>query len=288
MLTAKQLIIAFFQQFLIVLMVLIVGWVVVASMGEVGEAEAQAPAIVSQDSLARDLAEVQRTYRGQLEEYRLANQQFVVAQQEASQLGTLSSLESAVKATQKVMIIRDQVLSDQVLITYVKMLELELRQAGGVKPSAKDQTLLVLEETTKALTRHLESTKSSVDRQAIAARADDFEALVPLYTFGVDFTRQLLVLAKLRTSYNDAVSIFTTLSTQEMELSSLARDERERALDEINLSLADIDSQLDLVDLEMDESLDKAKVSKSKLLDEIFVKLVQVGNYLDEVHVPTR
>lgn len=279
MLAAKHIFIVLVQQLLVVLAVVMMGWIVMASVSEI---EAQTPTILGQDVLERDLAEVQRSYRGQLEEYRVAQQQFVVAQQESVQLGTLSSLEAAVKATQKVMIIRDQV-----LLSYVKILELELRLADGLELSLKDKALLALEETTKSLNRHLDSTRASLDRPAIATRADDFLALEPLYTFSVEFSRELLLLAKLRNSYDTAAGVFNELADQELELTAIAQEERQRALEEVRLSLVDVDYLLDLTELEFEESLVRGRVRKNKSLDSIYVELIQLVNFLDELHIPT-
>jgi hypothetical protein len=225
------------------------------------------------------LAEVQRTYRGQLEEYRTAQQQFVVAQQEFKQLGTLTSLESAVRATQKVFIIRDQV-----LLTYVKMLELQVRSAEGIELKLKEEGLFVLEETTKALTRHLETTQTSVDRQAVALRAEDFASLEPLYSFSVDFNRQLLVQGKLRNGYDTAVGVFTDLSSADTTGNALAREERTRALEEVRLKIQEVDLLLGQSEAELEKALEDGRVNKSKTLDEAYVELIQAANFLDEVY----
>lgn len=238
----------------------------------------QQPAIVAQDSLNRDIAETKRSYTGQLEEYRQLNQQFIVARQQFVQLGTLTSLEASVQATQKLTIMRDQV-----LLTYVRLLELELQASSGVEVGLKDQAVRLLSETNKAITRHLENTKTSLDRQSIAERSDEFESIEPLYSFTVGYTKQLLLLGKLRTSYDQAVGILNDIPESIPNQTELSRGERTRALDQIALTLEDVNALLRESELEMEESLNKVNLPQGDTLDDAYVTLTQATNFLQEV-----
>lgn len=282
---AQQVVSDIFKQMLVGLAVVGISLVFVLDPGLTGAQSvspsslvAQQPAIVAQDSLTRDIAETKRSYAGQLEEYRQLNQQFVVARQQFAQLGTLTSLEASVQATQKLMIMRDQV-----LLTYVRLLELELQASSSIEVGLKDQAVELLSETTKAITQHLESTKTSTDRQSIAERSTQFESIEPLYSFTVDYTKRLLQLGKLRTSYDQALGILSDIPSTVPNQTELARGERQRALDQIELTLGDADALLRESELEMEEALDKVRIAPSDTLDDAYVALTQATNFLQEV-----
>jgi hypothetical protein len=239
--------------------------------------------ISADEQFTLDLAEVKRSYRGQLAEYRTLHQQFVVARQEFQQLGTLSSLEAAVQATQKVLVMRDTV-----LLSYLKTLEYETRLAEALEPELKESSLFVLSETQKSITRHLEDTQASSDRAAVQRRAVEFESIEELYAFTVGFSKQLLQLGKLRSSQQLAENILADLPIELATQNELQKAVRRRSLDQITQGLEGSNASLDEVELVLEESLADASIENtSDLFEEVYAILQRVTGFLDEVHVPT-
>lgn len=238
--------------------------------------------VVAENQLELDLAEVQRSYRGQLEEYRTLQQQFVVAKEEYLQLQTLSALEAAVQSTQKVFVMRDRV-----MLSYLKSLELRTRLATALDDELKEESLYVLEETQKAVTRHLEDTQASSDRAAIQERTTEFESIAELYSFTTAFSKQVLQLGSLRANYQQAVDIFEDLPLEVAGQTALQKAARGRALEQIAINLDDVDDILNEFRIEVAESLQDIRVSNTTAPEEAFAVLQRIVGFLDEVHVPT-
>jgi hypothetical protein len=242
----------------------------------------QKASLVVDNQMELDLAELQRSYRGQLEEYRTLHQQFVVAREEFNQLGTLSSLEAAVQATQKVFIMRDQV-----LLTYLEILELETRLASALDAQLEEESLFVLEETQKAVTRHLEDTQASTDRASIQERSLEFENIAELYSFSSVFAKQVLQLGTLQESYQQAGAIFEDLPLELVGQTQLEKAARARALEQIEFQLSQAKTLLAEQRLEIIESLQDVRVSSSDTSNEVYVVLQRIVGFLDEVHQST-
>ncbi len=232
------------------------------------------------ESIENDIEEVKRSYRGQLEEYRRLDQQYRVALQEWENLNTLSSLEQAVQATRKAMDMRDQV-----LLTYVELLRLELIHAEGINLTHKEIAVTNLEELKKALTRHKEGVQVANDRASINTAAQNFTLLSPTYVRVSAFSTSLLQLGKLQTIYDRSLTLKSDLEiTNATSAAGLTQEENERALRQIENNLIKSQEYIDEADAVLQKSLDADQpVKLSREISDIFVVLTQVVRFLEEV-----
>lgn len=235
-----------------------------------------APQTVTIDETIREVA---RTYGGQLEEYRQVYRQYSVAKQEFENLGTLSSLDSAVQATQRVMLMRDRV-----LMTYLELLQFQLEATQGTELELKQQTDILLDQTIQRIDRHYESTENSIDRFQLAERAAEYEEIEELYEYTNAVTKQVTSIGELRGNYDQAQAVFEALPQQLPETTQIKENQRQRALNEIQISLDQTDSLLTEAELSAKERLLEGETRRRVDTDQIYVLLLQTANFLEEVY----
>jgi hypothetical protein len=126
----------------------------------------------SKENLDAEIVTQRQAYRDQLEMYRRQEKNFLIAQDQYKRLGTLDSIEQAVKATRQFLLSRDQVLH-----TYLTLLELRLMAAGGVELSLKTDALNKLELVRTQLQAHHDAASGQLDRAAGNKLADDFKPM---------------------------------------------------------------------------------------------------------------
>lgn len=238
-------------------------------------------AIIEKQSLLDEIAEVERTYRGQLAEYRTAADQFNIAKGQFAKLNTLASLEVAVQDGRKALLLRDQV-----LLTYLKLIELKLLEADGINLEEKEIAL----ERTRALQRdfqaHYDLTNKALDRVAINQVADDFELLSPRISSLANYASELLKLGKLQTVYDHALSLVekTTPVAEEGAEPSLKYNEQVRAHTEVQNLMTKISTSLRFGWDEIREARlkeDPIQIAKSNA--SVFADLSQVLRFLAEI-----
>ncbi len=126
----------------------------------------------AKENLDAEIITQRQAYRDQLEMYRRQEKSFLIAQDQYKRLGTLDSIEQAVKATRQFLLSRDQVLH-----TYLTLLELRLMAAGGVELSLKTAALNKLEAMRTQLQAHHDATAGQLDRTKGNQLADDFKPM---------------------------------------------------------------------------------------------------------------
>ena len=246
----------------------------------------QKPLIFNQAGLSAEIAEIKRTYSGQLGEYRQADQQFRVAQRQFFQLNTLAALETAVTESRQVMILRDQVLA-----TYLEWLRLELTGATGVNLVHKKLALEKVVELQKATTRHREKVERVEDRFQLAEVMDDFEAWRFLFQPTTTFSVTILRLAKLQAIYDQTQGLYADLRDRVTQPSSsqaavINQAKITRGLNEAELKLVDIQLAIEQVNHDLDEKLADQEVANiTDDLNQIFVLINQSLILLNELVV---
>src|SRR3989344_2248308 len=105
------------------------------------QAQENEASIFEKPELAAQIIDVTKTYQTQLEEYRRQEQAYILAKDQYFKLQTLVALEGELKATKAALKARDQV-----LITYLTLLRLELINSTGVALERKQQTLNLIEQ----------------------------------------------------------------------------------------------------------------------------------------------
>lgn len=126
----------------------------------------------AKENLDAEIITQRQAYRDQLEMYRRQEKSFLIAQDQYKRLGTLDSIEQAVKATRQFLLSRDQVLH-----TYLTLLELRLMAAGGVELSLKTDALNKLELLRTQLQTHHDAAAGQLDRAKGNQLADDFKPI---------------------------------------------------------------------------------------------------------------
>lgn len=299
--TARQLFLDVCKQFAIVATIVIISLLILADASSI-DAQSTSPLDITPDvspqptagaslrpttpsvsvpstSIENTIREVERTYGGQLEEYRQLYRQYSVAKQEFANLGTLSSLDTAVQSTQRVMLMRDRV-----LMTYLELLQLDLQSTQGVELEIKQQTDSLLDQTIQRIDRHYEATENSVDRFQLAERSAEYEEIEELYQYVTALTKEVVTVGELRGDYDQAVAIFDDLPDQLPEASQLKQNQRQRSFTEIQVSLDQVNSLLTESELNLKERLADGRSRRRTSIDQTYVLLLQVANFLEEVY----
>lgn len=237
--------------------------------------------ISQKQSLLDEIAEVDRTYKGQLAEYRTAADQFNIAKGQFAQLNTLASLEVAVQAGRKALLLRDQVLS-----TYLKLIELRLFEADGINLEEKALALERAKTLQRDFQAHYDLTNQALDRVALNQVTDDFEVLSPQISSLANYASELLKLGKLQTVYDHALSLVekTTPVVADGAEPSLKYNEQVRAHTEVQKLMAKISGSLRLGWDEIREArLKDEPIQNSKSNASVFADLSQVLRFLAEI-----
>lgn len=231
-------------------------------------------------SISDEIAEVKRSYKGQLAEYRQANDQYVIAKGQFEQLNTLSSLEVAVQDFRKVMSLRDQV-----LLTYLKLIELELLEADGINLEEKDIALEETKDLQGDFLAHKDLVDNAIDRVAVNRVADDFQLLSPRILNLSSYASTLLKIGKMQTIFDQSLTLVEATDPRNLtEGPSLKLNEKIRAHNEITNLVEGIDTDLNYVWDEIKLSREKNKLSEnSKINASIYAGLSQVLVFLEEI-----
>lgn len=243
---------------------------------------AQEPIITEKQSLFDEIAEVDRTYKGQLAEYRQAADQFNIAKGQFAKLNTLASLEVAVQDGRKALLLRDQV-----LLTYLKLIELKLLESDGINLEEKTVALDMTKDLQRDFQAHYDLTVNAIDRVAVNQVADNFEVLAPRITSLANYASALLRIGKLQTVFDHAVSLVgktdPSVNAEELE-PSLKQNEMVRAHNEIVNLMDKVYSNLRLGWDEIKLAREKEKpISLEKNNASVFADLSQVMLFLAEI-----
>lgn len=243
-------------------------------------AQEQVTPISQKNSIIEEIAEVRRTYKGQLAEYRQSYNQYVISKGQFEQLNTLASLEIAVQDFREVMSLRSQV-----LLTYLKLIELELLEADGINLEEKTLALDQTKELQRDLRAHKDLVDNAIDRQAVNRVAQDFVLLNPRVINLSNFASSLLKIGKLQTIYDQSVTLVeATDPRNQTDQPSLKLNEMIRAHNEVTSLMGKIETDLDLVW----DSIKEARV-KNDVIDTtktnltVYANLSQVLDFLEEI-----
>jgi hypothetical protein len=238
------------------------------------------PAITEKKSIVNEIAEVRRTYKGQLAEYRTAESKFTITKTQFEQLGTLASLEVAVQDTREVMFLRNQA-----LLTYLKLMELELLEADGINLEEKNIALDGTRTLQKSFTTHQASVKKAVNRVAVGLAADDFEILAPQVAVLSKYVADLLRVGQLQTIYDQSVTLVAETDPQDAGADqSLKLNEKIRAHAEIKKLMSEVGFDLKFIWDEIREARFDGKPSKiDREISSVYAGLSQTLAFLEEI-----
>jgi hypothetical protein len=247
------------------------------------ESKGEEVSVVSKPLLQDEIKTVEQTYKGQLETYRTAINRYQIAKQQYTQLQTLTSLEEAVRATREAMIARNDV-----LLTYLTLLRLNLIQATGINLTLKDPTITQLEATHAWLGQHQEKVTSAVDRAKLLEVADEFSTRQESITNIAYLTQSLLAVGKLQTVYDKTVLLAEEVETEVVQgKTDVKQGERQRALAEIEREISLVQQFFAAVNQDMEkENTQFSRSFYTKLqrdLGSAYSQLAQTLSHLSEL-----
>lgn len=239
--------------------------------------------VISKPLLEDEIKNVEQTYKGQLQVYRTAQNRYQIAKQQYTQLQTLTSLEEAVKTTREAMVARNDV-----LLTYLTLLRLNLIQATGINLTQKEPTITALEGAHKWLEQHQDKAKSANDRYQILEVADEFSQYQTSIAALSYKTTSLLAIGKLQSVYDKTLLLSEQVETEVvMGKEDVKQEERKRAKVEIERELSDV--QRIFSELNNDIEDEDTSFSRSyfntlqRELGSIYSRLAQTLSHLSEL-----
>ena len=177
-----------------------------------------------------ELKNLRDRYRTELSIYRTDERAYQIAKEQYAKLGTLISLETAVRSTQKVMNSRTLVLQ-----TYLQMIKIALYQTPGIDITEKETTLNEVDAMMLRIQQHQEVLKLAVDRANVTKAVDDFTVFQSEYTAIVYKSLTYIAYGRVQTAYDKTNTILgeVNASLEERERNGLLLGEKRRAMQEI-------------------------------------------------------
>jgi len=235
--------------------------------------------------LTAEVIKQRQIYHDQLEQYRQQEKNFLIAQDQYRQHATLDSIEQAVQATKRMLLSRDQVLH-----TYLTLLQLRLLAAEGVELSLKDREVVELEALREKLKLHHAAVSDQVDRPLVNKSADEFLIIGEAAQLVSSQTLGLLGISKLQEIYDKANALFPDITT---EVTVVAEGETTspqttRSLKETTLAMAKSQTNLVAVWNKVAERINSGsdlsgQTDFSRDLNDSYVGLSKTLNYFLEL-----
>jgi hypothetical protein len=234
--------------------------------------------------LDEEIASVKATYQAQLENYLYQDKLYRIAYDQYQQLQTLVSIEDLTQKGKNLGISRDEV-----LISYLDLLRLNLVATEGIELALKTKYLTQLENTVFYLKNHQENLKNLNGRDQVASS---------LATFAFDqagvgsLANEVLVLlsvGKLQMVYDKSFALKKDIDVYLQEKGTLELPEIDRASLETNRSLESAKLKLDVFWADLLERggssgyLAKFYDELPRTLNPIYVNLSQSISYLSEL-----
>jgi uncharacterized membrane protein len=163
----------------------------------------------AKDDLSAEVLKQRTIFRDQLEQYRQQEKNFLIAQDQYRKHETLDSIEQAVQATKRMLLSRDQLLH-----TYLTLLQLRLMSAEGVELSLKDKEIQKLESLREQLKVHHAAASGQLDRPAVNKSSDDFLTIGQEAQMTASQTLGLLAVSKLQEINDKSRVLFPDIATE--------------------------------------------------------------------------
>lgn len=177
-----------------------------------------------------ELKNLRERYRTELSIYRTDERAYQIAKEQYAKLGTLVSLETAVRSTQKVMNSRIVVLQ-----TYLQMIKIALAETPGIDITEKATTLQEIDTMMLRTQQHQEVLKAAVDRANLTKAVDDFSLFQGDYTSTIYKSLSYIAYGRVQTAYDKMTTVIDEVKAnlEERERNGLSLGEKRRAMQEI-------------------------------------------------------
>ncbi|HEX7017902.1 MAG TPA: hypothetical protein VF209_03285 [Patescibacteria group bacterium] len=205
--------------------------------------------VTQRQDLSQDLFDLERSYRGQLDEYRRYEREYQLAYEQNTKLQTLSSLETLVQATHRVMTTRALVLH-----TYFRLMRITVLDAEGINTQHKDRLLSSLDEAVARIETHQQLLEKSQNRTALQQAAVEFEPLHENLLIISNYGQTVIQVGRLQNIYDNANVLLSRIEAEDAsQLSAAEVSQRQRAINETKTSLQGVQSQLQQANTELEE-----------------------------------
>jgi len=240
--------------------------------------------IWQKERLDGEIATLKTTYQSQLENYLYQEKLYKIAYDQHEQLQTLVSIEDLTQKAKNLGLSRDEV-----LISYLDLLRLNLIGTEGIELSLKSQHLSQLETTIAYLKNHQENLQSLNERDQVLVSLGTFTNDQKNLSKQAEEVLVLLSVGNLQMIYDKSVILKKDIDTYLEDKGTLNLPTISRASDETNRSLSSAKLKLDAFWTEtLDRSQSNWYLSKfyddlPKTLNPIYVNLSQSISYLNEL-----
>lgn len=230
--------------------------------------------------LDQELLTLGNTYRGQLAEYREAERAFQIASQQYLQLNTLVSLENALQNMKRAMVLRDQV-----LITYLTILQRQLSSATGINLDQKNNLSTALGIQLEELRNHLQTVEAADTRDQIVSAGESFIELGKATEDVAYQVQTTLATGRLQTVYDKTTILANEIDqTLVQTTSDIKQGERQRAITEVRSALGRAKAGIDeLVAKRRTTGSQSNFQSALRNLNQVYGDLTLSLDYLDEL-----
>ncbi len=240
--------------------------------------------IWQKERLDGEISALKATYQTQLENYLYQEKLYKIAYDQHKQLQTLVSIEDLTQKAKALGLSRDEV-----LISYLDLLRLNLIATEGIELSLKSKYLSQLESSIVYLKEHQENLKNFNDRDAVSISLSTFAKDQKDLGQQAKEVLVLLAIGNLQMIYDKAIILKKDMDTFLETQGSLSLPAIGRASDETNRSLSSAKLKLDAFwaeTLKRNETnwyLSRFYDDLPRTLNPIYVNLSQSISYLNEL-----
>jgi len=249
-----------------------------------GNAVLKTDMIWQKERLDEEIVTLKATYQSQLENYLYQDKLYRIAYDQYKQLQTLVSIEDLTQKAKTLGLSRDEV-----LISYLDLLRLNLITTEGIELSLKSKYLNQLESTIVYLKEHQENLKNLNDREPVSLSLSTFANDQKNLSKQAKEVLVLLAIGNLQMIYDKSAVLKKDIDVYLEDQGTLELPTISRASDETNRSLSSAKLKLDAFwaeTLNRNESnwyLSKFYDDLPRTLNPIYVNLSQSISYLNEL-----
>jgi len=243
---------------------------------------AQSPTAQPTSSQSTDaqLNSLRNQYRTQLEVYQTDERDFSIARDQYNQLQTLTSLEDAVKSTQKVLLSRDDV-----LITYTKMMQITFSQSTGIQLDLKNGELKFFDSILSDLNKNHDEAGLATSRDTVEQVAVDFSPISSELQSAISESQLLMSYGKVQALFDKTVVTRDDIKTHVLaqQTDALKLSEKQRAFVQIDDTVTMVDSELKAVLNSFTNPSTYNNTQPTENLNQAYAGISRTLSYLGEV-----
>lgn len=242
------------------------------------------PTVIPQQIDENKIPNLQTTYFSQLENYRNAEQRYIVAKNQYLQLNTLASQELAVSETRQLLSLRCDIFS-----TYIDILDEMLNQGKGIPLENKNSERITLSLLKDKVKINKTAVEGALDRFAVDQESINFAPTFSEIESHTYYILSLIKLGNMQVAYDKLIITHDAIKeyVESQQLSTAVRAEKERGFEEIDRNMALIPTLFTPVKTKVYLSPGSGDLGRysslSSDLNPVFAQINQVIQFLEEV-----